>query len=158
MNKLQVLKQYLQYVIDNKDNHYWRSVYSCHCGYLLQSTNLFSEEAVSNDTLDDLVCDVAANYNNATGWYKFAFEIYKTNHCNVTNLPFTKVVEQLLSYGFTLDELINLEHLQDTRFGTYENFDSVDALIEYLQNWIKYEEQIVKCSTKDTVTVAVTGL
>lgn len=160
LTKLEVLKQYLQYVLDNKEEHYWTGISTCHCGCLLQSTSLYTEEALFDHYFDEYIDKVRDE--NIKGWYKFAFEVFKTNYCEVTNRPFTKVVEQLLSYGFTLDELINLEHLQDKRFIDLdinsEEVKKVDSLITYLTNWINYEEQLVKATTKDKVTVSVTGL
>lgn len=157
MNKLQVLNQYLNYVTTNKDKHSWYSVGRCHCGLFLKSLNL--ETLPQRDSEDPFYYLVTLDNNIIDGWYKYVFEFYKTNHCEVTNLPFTTVVNQLLNYGFTLDELINLEHLQDKRFIDLDiNSDAVkttDNLISYLTNWINYEKQLVQTSSKEQTPVKV---
>ena len=158
--KLEVLKQHLQYVIENKEDHNWNKRSLCHCGSLLKATKLFNPLDIHDSDLEYFV-DIERDFD-LPGYYRYVFQIYKNNQCEVTNLSFTNVVQQLLSYGFTLDELINLEHLQDKRFldlDTNSNeIKEADNLIQYLTNWINYEEQLVKATTKDKVTVSVTGL
>lgn len=156
MNKLQVLKNYLNYVIEHKNYHCWSNTTKCHCGLLLKSVNIDPNEFATLSKLGKELMDVVL-IDEGTNWYKAIFNYYKTNYCEVTNEPFTEVVNKLVSYGFTLDELANLEHLQDKRFIDIDinsnEVKQVDNLIVYLTNWIKYEEQLVKASTKETVTV-----
>lgn len=152
MTKLQVLKNYLAYVIENEDSHNWSNPDTCHCGMLLKSTNLYKKELV--DQIDHFI----TNRNLVLdGYYKVIFELYKNQTCEVTNLGFTTVVNELIYKGFTLEELINLEYLADKRFNKTVNYHyESEELILYLTNWIKHEEQIsVKQSTNSTVTVSV---
>lgn len=158
MNKLQVLKQYLQYVIDNKDNHYWHSIHSCHCGLLLKSLEI---DECSIDSSEDLFDLDFTLHNVDTYHYRKVFSAYKnSNNCFVTNLKFTEVVDKLVVLGLTLQELIDLEHLQDKRFldidiNDYKSIKLVDNLILYLTNWINYEQQLVKVKEVNTVTVSI---
>ena len=161
MNKLEVLKNYLNYVIEHKDEHYWRNTAKCHCGLLLRSLNLQPLLFLTNVYEAKLAfyIEIESFVWNVNGWYKYIFEFYKNINCDATNIPFTDVVNTLLSYGFTLDELASLEHLQDKRFIDLHIRDvqvkQVDSLIEYLTNWIKYEEQLTKTTTKEQVSVKV---
>lgn len=150
--KLEALKQYLQYVLDNKKEHNWSSASRCHCGMLLTSLNLHNEDVVCEAFLESIDREVPCTY------YDGIFKLYQNAVCGTTKLRFTEVLNKLVGIGFTLDELIKLEHLEDTRFGTFKEFDLVDNLIQYLNNWINYEEQLVKATTKDSVKVTVTGL
>lgn len=150
MTKLQTLKKYLAYIIEHKDKHDWGNPANCHCGMLLKSTNLYKEQAVNQ-------AETIALYMSLDGYYKSIFNMYKNATCDVTNLLFTEVVNELVNKGFKLDELINLEYLTDKRFNNNVNgYHSVRDLISYLNNWISYEEQVsVKQTTKSVVPVSV---
>jgi len=63
-------------------------------------------------------------------------------YCEVTNLPFNKIVNTLTDIGFTLNELMDLEleFLENTNFIVDPNHHKVNSLIQYITNWIKQEE------------------
>lgn len=151
--KLAVLKQYLQYVIDNKEKYNWWNYCQCNCGLLLKSINMFNSE-------DILKAEILTNQlSEVLGFYTDIFTLYKDSTCDVTNLKFTEVVDKLVAIGFTVEELIDLEKLRDTRFSVKGgSYVVIDNLIVYLTNWINYEEQLVKATTKDSVKVTVTSL
>lgn len=153
MTKLEVLKNYLQYVLDNKDEYNWIDHNTCNCGLLLKSI----KEDQLDDKLDELLEYITQNniYNGSS--YTSLFRtIIENDICSVTGIKFVDVINKLLSYGFTLQELKGLECLRDTRFSTETTeFNNVNSLIEYLTNWIKYEEQLVQATTKEQVPVKV---
>ena len=140
MNKLEALNKYLSYVIDNKKYFNWHDPVHCNCGMLLQAINLYEEEDI--DEAEALAhspsSSVVFDYNH--DYYSDIFKMYINPTCEVTNLPFTKVIDKLIAIGFTLNELINLECLLDTNFIVNPDRHKVDSLIQYITNWIKQEE------------------
>jgi|AntAceMinimDraft_6_1070360.scaffolds.fasta_scaffold44325_2 hypothetical protein len=153
MTKLNVLKNYRDYVIDNKDKHNWCNPSTCHCGMLLSSCGI--EPMVSKEQVRSFFSDLDLGLNINDGWYTHIFNFYKNPNCDVTNLPFTEVIDQLIAMGFTLEELIKLEFLKDTRFNKECNNNKVNTLLTYLDNWIKYEKLLCKSTTTTPVTISV---
>ena len=135
MNKLEALNQYLLFVKENKEYFNWQNPRQCNCGMLLKSINLYEEEDI-----EEAVELAHINDPKNSFYYNDIFNMYKNPNCEVTNLPFTKVVNTLTDIGFTLNELIDLEFLENTNFIVDPNHHKVNSLIQYITNWIKQEE------------------
>lgn len=154
MTKLEVLQKFLEYAQEHKDNYDWVDHNTCNCGFLLKSigqTEDMNEAAIEmvkyfqNNDIDS-----GGNYTNLIN------NIFKYDVCNVTDLKFVNVITNLLPYKFSLQELKDLENLQDKRFSTEDTkYNDIDSLINYITNWVNYEQQLVTANNKVNISVPI---
>lgn len=154
MTKLEVLQKFLEYAQEHKDNYNWVDHNSCNCGFLLKSIG-------QTEDMREVAIEMEEYFQNngiySGGNYTHLINtIVNYDVCNVTGIKFVDVINKLFHYGFTGQELIDLEDLQDKRFSTEDTkYNNIDSLISYITNWVNYEQQLVTANNKVNISVHI---
>ncbi len=135
-----------------RENHYqWGHMGFCNCGYLAQEINKLQPSVIHN-----------AAMNHSGDWREQLRE-----YCPISSLPMDQIIVHMEEAGFSIQDLINLERLEDQNVlrkagvSHFRHNHKADVLL-YLRAWADLlEEQwtaeqkietLVNSSTLETTT------
>lgn len=168
--KIEGLTIYLAYLQD-KDNRYsWYSLSLCNVGSLLNAIAIHNKRPltevknITDRLTSDLPIGVTFEVYNYTGIINGSKPfISNLNWCPIVGLPMSEITEQLVEYGFTENDLKDLEFLKkqeqylDPAYHSndvYTEYRNREVVIKYVQGWIADLQNQVHNLQSSTISVA----
>jgi hypothetical protein len=125
--------------LENSTNYMWGHMGSCNCGNLAQVITKRTKAEIHAFAMQG-----SGDWNEQVNHY-----------CGETKLPIDLVIFELLTFGFTSEDLQNLEKLSDPlvldRLGDKKyslRHNQKDDVVVYLKTWANYVEEILLESIK----------
>lgn len=143
MTKIEALEKTIYNLENNVYEYNWDSYESCNCGVLAHSI-------IGSNSLYD------TGYRNSPSCMGFGAS--SEFHCLTTNLPLPEVFQAVKDAGFTFEEMLHLEVLNNVKILVHPGLDrwSLDYknktdVIKYLKAWVEVlkEESVVIPEVKE---------
>lgn len=156
--KIEGLTIYLEYLQDDSNEHNWDYYQTCNVGSLLNAIALYGKDSIelgdarakvyhfTNNLLGDFPEEVEFESYNYTGIINGSKPfISNLNWCPIVGLPMSDITKQLVEYGFTEQDLKDLEFLKkqeqylDPAYHSndvYTGYRNREVVIKYVQGWI----------------------
>jgi hypothetical protein len=120
--------------LENGNRYEWGHMGSCNCGNLAQTITSFSRAEIQKYALQ-----------KRGDWSEQLID-----YCPTSGYPMDLIIEKMIDFGFTRDDLRHLEWLSDTailsKIGvTFLNRNIKSDTILYLKNWANLlEDQLIE--------------
>lgn len=153
MNKIEALKATLVKLKDESVPYAWGDPAMCNCGLLVQSIM-----NIDSKTLCDRL-EIEVVKKQSVCIYSMNFD--PKYLCPDTGIHMSRVIQSLLSTGFSKDDIQELEHLNNkevlNRLGRteHDDYDDRENVIAYITAWIEILEEETPTVEKVYVTVQV---
>ncbi len=118
-----------------RDDYQWGHMGSCNCGFLAQEVTQLDKKEIHRRAMQR-----SGDWNEQLNDY-----------CQGSGIPMDDLISELTSFGFGIDDLMNLEKLSDTHILTrlpadkrYLDKNNKEDVILYLDTWANLlEEQLI---------------
>jgi len=118
--------------IENNSSYQWGHMGLCNCGFLAQEITSLSKDEIHRRAMQ-----------RHGDWME-----QLNDYCSTSGLPMDDLIEQLVDFGFTLEELSHLERLSDRAVlerlpieKRYLNHNVKADVIVYLNTWATMLEE-----------------
>lgn len=116
-------------------NYQWGHMGSCNCGHLAQTITHLSKGQI----------------HGAAMWRYGDWSEQLRDYCPQSGLPLDEIIDQMLAYGFSTDDLAHLERLSDPTVlanlppdRRFPKHNVRDDVVLYLYTWaVKLEEELL---------------
>ncbi len=122
--------------IQNSSNYEWGHMGACNCGNLAQVITQKSKREIHQHAMSNIV---AGDWNDMLNDY-----------CSTSNQPFDDIVSDMIQFGFTAEELIQLEKLSNPEVlvklpqGVYLRHNVKEDVVIYMYLWADLLEEKIQ--------------
>lgn len=120
--------------LENGNRYEWGHMGSCNCGNLAQTITSFSRAEIQKYALE-----------KRGDWTE-----QLTDYCPTSGLPMDLIIEKMMDFGFSRQDLRHLEWLSDDEILTYIGVSYLNKNLKsdtilYLQSWANFiEDQLIE--------------
>ena len=118
--------------IEKSNTYQWGHMGLCNCGFLAQEVTSLSKDEIHRKAMQ-----------GHGGWSE-----QLNDYCTTSGLPMDDLIDELVTFGFTIDELRHLERLSDPFIlrnlpaeNKYPKYNVKEDVVRYMRTWANQLEE-----------------